>query len=279
MRNPPRLAKVPLAVLVLIIPFSFSAFVGPATADTTADCEAAFSSGVAAGLTYTTDPVERLAYTGQTVKLAGSWDPSAWDSLSSAVACVRVDDAFDDVLGVSAPAPENGGAFEHSFIIPDGVEPGTRLCTRIRLAGDPAGEATEAAWVSKMHCFEVDHHEEEAPPADDDTTPTTSAPSTTTSTAPTASPANSSSTPGGEIPPGDQTPQVPAPPFDSAGDVPGPGSTVPAPAGPNTPENLPLLPATGYASLDLLHHGELVLFTGLALLALAGRPRRRRSAA
>ena len=273
MRNPPRLAKVPLAVLVSIVPFSFSAFVGPATADTAADCEAAFSSGVAAGLTYTTDPVERLAYTGQTVKLAGSWDPSAWDSLSSAVACVRVDDAFDDVLGVSAPAPENGGAFEHSFIIPDGVEPGTRLCTRIRLAGDPAGEATEAAWVSKMHCFEVDHHEEEAPPSDDDTTPTTSAPSTTTSTAPTASPANSSSTPGGEIP------QTPAPPFDSAGDVPGPGSGVPTAAGPTTPEELPLLPATGYASLDLLHHGELVLFTGLALLALAGRPRRRRSAA
>ena len=278
MRNPPRLAKVPLAVLVSIIPFTFSAFVGSAGADTTADCEAAFSSGVATGLTYITDPVERLAYSGQTVKLAGSWDPAAWDSLSSAVACVRVDDVFDDVLGVSAPAPENGGAFEHSFVIPDEVEPGTRLCTRIRLAGDPAGVATEAAWVSKMHCFEVDHHEEEVPPSEDETTPTTSAPSTTTSTAPTASPADASSTPGGEeLPPVDQTP--PAPPFDSAGDVPPPGSGVPTAAGPITPENLPLLPATGYASLDLLHHGELLLFTGLALLVLAGRPRRRPTAA
>lgn len=274
MRNPPRIALVPLAVLVSIVPFTFSTFVGPAGADTAADCQAAFSSGVATGLAYRTDPAERLAYTGQTVKLAGSWDPSAWDSLSSAVACVRVDDAFDDVLGVSVPAPENGGAFEHSFAIPD-VDPGTRLCTRIRLAGDPAGEATEAAWVSKMHCFEVDHHEEEAPPSEDDTTPTTSAPSTTLSTAPTASPANSTSTPVSDTPPS----PVPATPFDSAGDVPGPGSGSPSPSSGTTPESLPLLPATGYASTNLLHHGELLLFTGLALLVLAGRPRRRRPTA
>jgi hypothetical protein len=281
MRNPPRFALVPLAVLVSIVPFTFPTFVGPAGADTAADCEAAFSSGVASGLTYTTDPPERLAYTGQTVKLAGSWDPSAWDSLSSAVACVRVDDAFDDVLGVSAPAPENGGAFEHSFTIPDSVEPGTRLCTRIRLAGDPAGEATEAAWVSKMHCFEVDHQDEEAPPSDDDTTPTTSAPST----APTASPANSSSTPGSDTPPS-PIPVTPegggspvGTPFDSAGDVPGPGNGTPTPGSGTTPENLPLLPATGSASINLLHHGELLLFTGLALLVLAGRPRRPRPTA
>jgi hypothetical protein len=282
MRNPPRIALVPLGVLISIVPFTFSLFVGPAAADTVADCEAAFSAGPASGLTYTTNPGTRLAYVGQTVSLSGSWDPAAWDSLSSAVACVRVDDDFDDVLGVATPTPDNAGAFEHSFTIPDSVEPGTRLCTRIRLAGDPAGEETEAVWASKMHCFEVDHHEAEAPPSGDDTTPTTPAPATTTSTAPAAAAGSSGAT-------ADETPPSPIPaspegggspvgtPFDSAGDVPGP-ATSPFPSTGATPENLPLLPATGSTSIDLLHHGELLLFTGLALLILAGRPRRRPTA-
>lgn len=277
-------AKVPLAVLISVVPFAFSGFAGPAGADTVADCEAAFGGGTSSGLTYTTDPAERLAYTGQTVRLSGSWDPAAWDSLSSAVACVRVDDAFDEVLGASEAAPDNTGAFEHSFTIPE-VDPGTRLCTKIRLAGDPAGEATDAVWVSKMHCFEVDHHEEEAPPAGDDVAPTTAAPSTTTSTVPAT--AGASSTPGPDAP---VTPEVAAPvtpeaggspvgtPFDSAGDLPPSGSGAPRAAPTTPPESLPMLPATGYSSLDLLHRGELLFFTGLALMVLGRRPGRRQTA-
>jgi hypothetical protein len=276
MRNPPRFALVPLAVLVSIVPFTFSSFVGPAGADTAADCEAAFSTSASRELTYTTDPPVRLAWVAQTVRLSGSWDPAAWDSLNSAAACVRLDeDTFDAALGTSQPAPANGGAFEHSFTIPD-VAQGTRLCTRIRLDGDPAGEATEATWVSKMHCFEVDQQEAEATPSEDETTPTTAAPSTTTSTAPTTTPATSTATQGGDASAGN------SPPFDRAGDVPPPGTGTdtgpPASGVPPTPELLPLLPATGYGSLDLLHYGELLFFTGLALLVLCGRPRRRQTA-
>jgi hypothetical protein len=278
MRNPPRFALVSLAVLVWVVPFTFASFVGPAGADTAFDCESAFSSAPAAELTYTTDPVERLAWTGQTVRLSAGWDPSAWDSLTSAVACVRLDDAFDDALGTSDAAPDNGGAFDHSFTIPE-VAQGTRLCTRIRLAGDPAGEPTEAVWVSKMHCFEVDHDVAEDTPSED-TTP----PPTTSTTVPTAAPAGASLTPGSDTPAVD-SPQTPAPmapeggggpvgtPFDSAGETPSPGAALP-PSG-TTPEYLPLLPATGYASMSLFHKGELCLFTGLALLVLCGLPRRR----
>jgi hypothetical protein len=277
MRNPPRFALVPLAVLIAIVPFTFSPFVGPAGADTTADCEAAFSGGSSTGLAYTTDPSSRLAYSRQTVRLSGAWDPAAWESLSSALACVRVDDSFDGVLGVIETAPANSGAFEHSFTIPDSA-PGTRLCTRIRIDGDPAGEATAATWVTKQHCFEVDHHEEQIPPSDDETTPTTSAPSTTSTTAPATAPADSSGNP--DNPPAPPQVEAPAPPFDTAGDVPPPGagSDTPAPAGPATPEYIPLLPATGAGStsLSLLHYGELAFFTGLATLVLFGRPRRRR---
>jgi hypothetical protein len=264
MRNPPRFASVPLAVLVSIVPFTFASFVGPAGADTASDCEAAFTSSPAAELTYTTDPVERLAWTGQTVHLSAGWDPSAWDSLTSAAACVRVDDTFDDALGKVEAVPANGGAFDHSFAIP-AVEQGTRLCTRMRLAGDPAGEATEGVWVSKTHCYEVDHEVAEETPADDTTPPATEQPpSTTTTTAPVAAPATSE---GGGSPV--------ATPFDSAG---GPGGA-PVSSAPTTPEVIPLLPATGYASLRILHKGEALLFIGLGLLVLCGRPRRRRTTA
>jgi hypothetical protein len=282
MRNPPRIALVPLAVLVSIVPFTFSSFVGRAGADTTSDCETAFTSPAASGLTYATDPPERLAWTGQTVQLSAGWDPSAWDSLSSAEACVRVNDVDDGVLGTSKAAPANEGAFDHAFTIPE-VDAGTRLCTRIRLAGDPAGDATEAVWVSKEHCYEVDHEveEEETPP---DTTAPPSSSSTTTTTVPVAAPAESTSTPGGETP-AVESPEIPAPassagsggpvdtPFDTAGS-PAPDLGSPH-AAPSTPEGVPLLPATGYASMSLLRRGELFLFSGLALLVLFGLPRRR----
>jgi hypothetical protein len=281
MRNLPRFALVPLAALFSALPLI--ALPSAAGADTASDCEAAFTTAPDSGFTYTTDPPERLAWVGQTVHLSSGWDPSAWDSLTSAVACVRLDDTFDDALGTVEAAPANGGAFDHSFAIPD-VAQGTRLCTRMRLAGDPAGEATEGVWVSKTHCFEVDHEVAEETPPDDTTTPATDQPpTTTTTTAPVAAPATSQGTPGDDTPAGDTPANPPASsegggspvetPFDIAG---GPGA--PVSAGPTTPEALPLLPATGYASLRLLHQGEALLFIGLGLLVLGGRRRRRTTA-
>jgi hypothetical protein len=267
MRNSPRFALVPLAALFAALPLV--ALSSPAGADTVADCQQAFSSGVASQLVYTTDPPTRLAFTGQTVSLSAAWDPAAWDSLSSAAACVRLDDdIFDATLGTSQANPANGGAFSHSFTIPQ-VAAQTRLCTRIRLSGDPAGEATEATWVTKMHCFEVDQDVEETPP--DDTTPPAAQP-----------PA------GSEAPPGD-TPAAEvsaAPPLSSEGGDAPVGAPFDSPATPagepavpgiaTTPEPLPLLPATGYATPWLLHQGVGVLLTGVGLLVSCGRPRRRR---
>ncbi len=290
MRNPPRFALVPLAVLVSPLSFGFSSFVGPAAADTgSADtasaCEAAFSSGADPGLTYTTDPVGRLAFVGQSVRLSGSWDPSAWDNLSSALACVRVEDAFDDTLGALTPAPDNDGVFEHSFVIPE-IAQHTRLCTRMYLAGDPVGEAIEAVWVSKMHCFEIDVVE--PPPSDDEpTTSTTAAPSTaTTTTLPAPAPVTSTGSPAADVPaaPPSDTPVSP----DGGGSPVGTPFDFPEAARPASPESslgwptttgaVPLLPATGNqaASLTLFRHGGLFLFAGLAMLVTFGLPGRRR---
>jgi hypothetical protein len=277
MRNLPRFALVPLAALISALPLVVLPTV--AGADTASDCETAFTTGPDSGFTYATDPPVRLAWVGQSVRLSGSWAPSAWDSLTSAVACVRLDDTFDDALGTVQAAPANGGTFDHSFVIPE-VDPGTRLCTRMRLAGDPAGEATEGVWVSKTHCYEVDHEAAEETPPDDTTPPTTEQPApTTTTTAPVAGPATSQANPGDDTPAADIAANPPASsegagspvetPFDSAG---GPGA--PAPAPPTTPMAMPELPATGFNSLRLLHQGEALFFTGLGLLVL-GRRRRR----
>ena len=283
MRNLPRFALVPLAALISALPLVV--LPSAAGADTVSDCQEAFTSAAASQLVYTTNPPTRLAYTGQTVSLEAGWDPAAWDSLNSAVACVRLDDdVFDETLGISQATPVNGGAFGHSFTIPDDIEAGNRLCTRIRLAGDPAGEATEAVWVTKMHCYEVDHDLEEETPPDDTTTPEdTTPPVTTPTTAPATSPATSQGNPGDDTA---NTPPSPTPvsaeggdspvatPFDSAG--PAGDAAAPVPSGPTTPEMLPMLPATGFASLRLLHGGEALFFTGLGLLILGGGRRRRR---
>jgi hypothetical protein len=277
MRNLPRFALVPLAALISALPLV--ALPAPAGADTASDCEAAFTTAPDSGLTYSTDPPERLAWVGQTVRLSAGWDPSAWGRLTSAVACVRVDDTFDDGLGTVEAVPANDGAFDHSFAIPD-VDQGARLCTRMRLAGDPAGEATEGVWVSKTHCFEVDHEVEEEAPADD-----TATPSTTTSTVPTAAPATSEGTSSGDAPAAAAPPlsseggdSAVGTPFDSA-EATHSGPAAPVPGGPTAPEMLPVLPATGYASLRLLHGGEALLFSGLGLLVLGGCSRRRRTTA
>jgi hypothetical protein len=166
-----RLVLVPLAALAALGPFTIAAFVGPAGADTASDCDAAFTTAPAAQLTYTTDPPERLARVGQTIRLSVAWDPSAWDSLTAAVACVQLNDAHDDALGTSLAGPADSGAFAHSFVVPQDVPQGSVLCTRIRLAGDPAGPATDAVWVSKTHCFEVDHEVAETPPPGDNADP------------------------------------------------------------------------------------------------------------
>ncbi|MCA1843662.1 MAG: hypothetical protein LC792_10850 [Actinobacteria bacterium] len=283
MRNLPRFALVPLAVLISALPL-VGLLASPAVADSAADCDAAFGTAPAGELTYVTDPPQRLAWTGQTVRLSAGWDPASWDSLSSAVACVSVDDVHDDALGTSQSAPPDTGTFEHAFTIPE-VAAGTRLCTRIRLAGDPAGDATDAVWVSKEHCYEVDHEvEEESTPPDTTEAPPTSSSSTTTTTVPVAAPAEATSTPGGDTP-AIESPEAPASPAGSGGPVETPFDTAGTPnpgvgsphAAPSTPEGIPLLPATGYASVSLLHKGELFFFSGLALLVLFGFPRRRRA--
>jgi hypothetical protein len=295
MRHLPRFALVPLAALVSLAPFAVDAVAARAGADTASDCAAAFTAAPEANLAYTTVPAARLAQIGQRVELSARWDPAAWDGLTSAEACVQLNGAGDDALGAAEPAPADSGAFDHSFVVPEAVPDGSTICARIRLAGDPAGPASDAVWVTKTHCFEIDTSGDDvAPPGD--TTPTTSATttsSTTTTTAttppvqPAISPGSAPDTPAATTP-GPESPGVFSP--EGGGTAPGtvvgqpaapPAAASPAPpqteaASSQAPVPAPVLPATGSISTRLLHDGQWSLSVGLALLVLAGRPRRRR---
>ena len=289
MRNPPfshRKARllVPLAALVALLPFTYDAFTARAGADTESDCTAAFTTVPAAQLNYATDPPERYATIGQTVSLSAGWDPTAWDSITSAVACVQVNDAVDDVLGGSEAALADGGTFAHSFTVPADLPDGSVLCTRIRLAGDPAGPETAAVWVSKTHCFEVDHEapattppEEASPPVPPAIPPVggsgVSAPPSSTPAAGTGSPDTGVFSPEGGG-------SAPGTPVDEAATPPASSPTPPEAAKSSAaPMPLPMLPATGGAATTAVHAGDALFFFGLAFLVLFGRPRRRRRSA
>ena len=252
------------------------------------DCEAAFTSAADAQLVYTTDPAERLAYSGQTVRLSGSWDPAAWDSLSSAVACVRLDEAFDDVLGASQPVPDEQRRLR-TLVHDSRQRPGDQA-----LHPHPPGRRSgrrghRSRAGTKMHCFEVDHLEDEAPP-----------PTTRTTTRrlrrsrfprrrrrrprrPPPPRRPRPATPGGDTPAGG-TPDAPFSPDGGGSPVGTPVDTAEAPpASPGSSLGWPrhrhrASPARDRERLrlaDAVPPRRPVLFTGLALLLGVGLPRRR----
>ena len=278
-----RLAVLPLAALLTGIAAGLVPAT-PAGADVSPEmasaCQAAFSVPTTAEVQLVSDPPARSdARPGQPVRLDASWVPGTWESLSSVAACVRVNRTVDPTLSSSESPALDDGAYGHAFTVPDGLFNGTAICTRIRLAGDPVGEATEAVWVSKQACFEV-HPEEEAGPTPSPTTAPPAAP------APAPAPAapHPAPAPGAPAASSDQAPLPrPAPPAPTdrgtpeqeaagAGEI--PGTQVPEAEGMG-PVALPILPETGADSAGLARTGLLAVAAGVPVLA-CGRLRRRR---
>jgi hypothetical protein len=254
-------------------------------------CEEAFRSPTATEVKLVTDPPPRSdARPGQEVHVDSSWTPGAWESLSSVAACIRVNRVVDTALSSSEAPAVDDGSYGHVFAVPEGLFNGTAVCTRIRLAGDPVGEATQAVWVSRQACLEV--HPEEAPAPT--TPPTTAAPAPPGTPAPAPGPPPApapapvpqpvpASPPAGSVSSPDE---VPLPrPAAPAGDRGAPGEE--AAGGSDTtstrvpereslgPIALPVLPETGTGSGALAGTGLLVVATGVPVLVL-GRLRRRR---
>lgn len=287
----PRLALIPLAAA-----FAGLGLALPASAQTTSEtspdpCPATFGADTNPNLQLATDPPPRSdARPGQSIHLSASWTLGSWDSLDSARACVEVANTVDpDLGGVENPTSDDG-VFNHVFTIPAGLFNGTVICTRMRLAGDPAGPETAATWVSKQACFEVHPEETGAPPPTSTAPPaptTTTAPPNNPAPAPPAPAAPPRTAPAPTTPAPTAPPSAPMTPFaapdapteTTAGNPGSPGTGVPQtrgrPAagtiGGSGPIPLPLLPATGLSGAGLAHAGLLALAAGLPALALGRR--------
>jgi len=287
-----RFAVLPLATLLTGIGAAGLVLAAPAGADVSPEvagvCQAAFSGPTAAEVQLVTDPPARSdARPGQPVRLDASWVPGAWESLSSVAACVRMNRAVDPALSSSESPALDDGTYGHAFTVPDGLFNGTAICTRIRLAGDPVGEATEAVWVSKQACFEV-HPEEPAGPTTSPTTFPTTSPTTAPALAPTpAAPQPAPAPVPAPTAPASSSEQAPLPrpaaPAVTDGETPGqeaaksdliPATQVSEREGSGLVA-LPLLPETGANPAGLVRTGLLAVAAGVPVLAY-GHGRRRR---
>src|SRR5687768_14684380 len=144
----------PFVSLMVLLPLA-TAFAGlvlsaaPSGAQTTGEvpvadpCVAVFADGASTNRNLqmqTNLPAQSEPAAGQEIRLDGIWGPTMWDSVTGLAACVEVADQVDPNLGGVEEPPVNDGSFTHAFNVPSGLVDGTVICTRIRLAGDPAGE-------------------------------------------------------------------------------------------------------------------------------------------
>ena len=226
-------------------------------------------------------PAQSEPSAGEEIRLDGIWAPTMWDSVTALSACVEVANRVDPNLGGVDKPPVNDGSFTHAFNVPSGLVDGTVICTRIRLSGDPSGEATTGEWISRQACFEV--HETPpttAPPttAPPTTSPTTTPPAAPPSTTPTTA-APSPPTTAGTNPAGSPAPAPAAPPEPpaqstvafEAPDEPAVSAETPRPRRPTAPVKLPELPRTGDPVGALALTGAAALCSGIPLMLLRRR--------
>ena len=284
----PRFALVPLVPL-MVTGFGVGwGLAAPAGAEPTGDpvtdqCPSAFGSHTTSAISFTTDPPARSdARPGQAVKLDVAWAPEVWQSLSSVLVCVRVAGAVDHDLSAAESPAVDDGAFHHGFAVPDGLLEGTAICTRAVVSGDPAGDATEASFVSRQACFEV-HPEDTTPPAPPSTSPTTApAPASTTASPPSAPALPPAGSVSDDTPlprpaaPADNVTEGPVQSAAGTGDAPAFPVAAPAPERAGGPTPLPILPETGFGKGGRGAAGLGFAALGLGLPALHFGRRRRR---
>jgi LPXTG-motif cell wall-anchored protein len=96
---------------------------------------------------------------GQTINVDITWDTDDWDAvapdgdLDRVADCVEVGGVVDTTLSTEEKPTDNDGLFEHQYVIPN-VAPGTQICDRARLSGNPSGQ-NEETQKSNIVCFTV----------------------------------------------------------------------------------------------------------------------------
>ena len=93
---------------------------------------------------------------GQQVAVTLRWDEGDFPGvqLHKALDCVTVDGELSEPLSVQSRDPVNDGTFEHSFVVPADLKPGSRLCDRGFVSGLVSG-ADFDGHKSNDVCFDV----------------------------------------------------------------------------------------------------------------------------
>ncbi|HLF40271.1 MAG TPA: hypothetical protein VI854_02235, partial [Acidimicrobiia bacterium] len=146
-----RFGLLPLAAALAGLGLSLPA--GAQTVPETAGdvCDGVFDGPIASAFTLATDPPPRSdARPGQDIHLTGNWPVTEWESVTSLVSCIEIAKHVDPSFTAADEPPANDGTFSRTFQVPEDLFNGTVICTRMRLAGDPTGEATEAVWIGKQ---------------------------------------------------------------------------------------------------------------------------------
>jgi LPXTG-motif cell wall-anchored protein len=216
------------------------AVVGPAagaaygdTAPKTTDCLAHLADGATGSIELTASPAASDVSPGADITITTRWDDRDWDELNKILACVTSDGTYSAALSGGEKPADNDGEFIWHLAVPADAKPGTQICVRDVIFGNPlTGDAVQA---SDALCFRV--AAAVAPVVE-----------TTTATAPTAEP---------------ETHVISASPADS----PAPAVAV-APQVEQAPVPVAELPRTGSSTAPLLAGaGACLLSGGLALFA------------
>lgn len=134
---------------------------------------------------------------GATVVVTATWETEDWTGLDQLSDCVELDGVLAEGLSDTEKPPENDGRYVHRFTVPAGTDPGTLVCVRARLSGQPADPPGDEDPVttekSNSACFRVQAatapdttEEPTTTTTTSQTVTTTAAPTTTTTAAPTA---------------------------------------------------------------------------------------------
>lgn len=219
---------------------------------------------------------------GQEIAVTLRWDEGDFPGaqLHKALDCVTVNGELSEALSVQSRDPVNNGTFEHSYVVPADLQPGSRLCDRGFVSGLVSG-ADFNGHKSNDVCFDV-AAPSGGPPG---STPAASTPALPSG--PTPAPVIGGGPPAAPSGPEGARPAPPSPEIASPAVPPATADSVP-PAQPVTTELRPEHPdlevrpvAAGNTAIPLTGRNEqpFLLLSGAALalggLAVVGSARRR----
>jgi hypothetical protein len=221
-----------------------------------------------------------VVHAGEKVAVTLRWDQGDFSGaqLHKALDCVTVNGELSEALSVLRRDPANDGTFEHSFVVPPDLNPGSRLCDRGFVSG-PGSVGDFDGHKSNDVCFDVAAPSGGPPGSTPVASPATAsgpAPPPITASSP---PAGASSPEGG--PPAPPTADIAAPvvPADTVHGVP-PTPPVTSDLRPDHPhvDVGPIAAVKGAIPVTGRTEQPYVLFAGAALalggLAMVGSARR-----